>query len=85
LTPSLLGVAGLLLAVFRFFKRPSVELGLLTGLLGAFGFGLVYMSLQVPSYPRSSVLRLPRSCRSAPWPFRAGKAALALRGGAGFS
>ena len=50
LTPSLLGVAGLLLAVFRFFKRPSVELGLLTGLLGAFGFGLVYMSLQVPSY-----------------------------------
>jgi tetratricopeptide (TPR) repeat protein len=50
LTPSLLVLAGLALAAIRLLRRPSVELGLLAGLLGAFGFGLVYMSLQVPSY-----------------------------------
>jgi len=50
LAPSLLIVAGAATALWRLVRKPSTDAILLIGLAGAVAFGLVFMTLRVPSY-----------------------------------
>ena len=53
LAPALVLLSGLVAALLRFFRRPTAELFVLLGLPAAVGFGMVYMSLKVPSYAQA--------------------------------
>jgi tetratricopeptide (TPR) repeat protein len=53
LTPTMLIIAGMGIAIFQFIRKPSSELFLLLGFCTVLILGLIFMALRVPSYAQA--------------------------------
>src|SRR5208283_1267668 len=47
---SVLGIAGFILVLFNFIRRPTATWFVTFGMVALFGLGMIFMALQVPSY-----------------------------------